>query len=97
MQPYFDDLASRFMAANPDIEVTVEVVAWDQNALDNMIKTSVAAGEPPDIVNLNYFASFAADGLLYAADEIVDQATLDDLIPAFRDNSKFEGARVRGS
>ena len=91
MQPYFDDLATRFMEANPDIDATVEVVSWDQNALDNKIKTMVAAGEPPDIANLNYFASFAADGLLYKADEIVDQATLDDLIPAFRENSKFEG------
>jgi multiple sugar transport system substrate-binding protein len=91
MQPYFDDLAARFMEANPDIEVTVEVVSWDQNALDNKIKTMVAAGEPPDIANLNYFASFAADGLLYTAAEIVDQATLDDLIPAFRENSKYEG------
>jgi len=79
------------MAENPEINVTVEVVSWDQNALDNKIKTMVAAGEPPDIANLNYFASFAADDLLYPADQIVDQATLDDLIPAFRENSKYDG------
>ena len=91
MQPYFNDLAARFMEENPDINVTVEAVSWDNNALDNKIKTMVAAGEPPDIANLNYFASFAADDLLYTADQIVDQATLDDLIPAFRENSKYEG------
>jgi multiple sugar transport system substrate-binding protein len=88
MQPYFDDLAARFMEENPDIDVTVQVVDW--NNIDQVVTTRIATGEPPDIANLNYFAAFAADGLLYAADEIVDSATLDDLIQGFRDNSKYD-------
>ena len=35
--------------------------------------------------------SFAANDLLYTSDQIVDEATLADLIPAFRENSRFEG------
>ncbi|MEX1295900.1 MAG: extracellular solute-binding protein [Candidatus Limnocylindrales bacterium] len=89
MQPYFDDLAARFMEENPDIEVTVQVVNW--NDIDQVVTTRIATGEPPDIANLNYFAAFAADDLLYTADQIVDQATLDDLIQTFRDNSKYDG------
>ncbi len=89
MQPYFDDLATRFMADNPDIDVTVQVVSW--NDIDQVMTTRVATGEQPDIGNLNYFASFAADDLLYPADQIVDQATLDGIIQTFRDNSKYEG------
>ena len=58
MQPYFDDLAARFMAENPDIEVTVQVVNW--NDIDQVVTTRIATGEPPDIANLNYFAAFAA-------------------------------------
>ena len=89
MQPYFDDLAARFMEENPDVDVTVQVVNW--NDIDQVVTTRIATGEPPDIANLNYFAAFAADDLLYTAEEIVDEATLADLIQGFRDNSKFEG------
>jgi len=89
MQPYFDDLAARFMEENPDIDVTVQVVDW--NNIDQVVTTRIATGEPPDIANLNYFAAFAADDLLYAADQIVDEATVNDLIQGFRDNSKYEG------
>jgi multiple sugar transport system substrate-binding protein len=89
MQPYYDDLAARFMEANPDIDVKVQVVSWTD--IYNAINTRVASGDPPDIMNLNYFANFAADGLLYKADEIVAPEVLDDIIQTFRDNSKYDG------
>ncbi len=89
MQPYYDDLAARFMEANPNIDVAVQVVSW--NDIYDVINTRVAAGDPPDIMNLNYFANFAADGLLYTAEEIVTPEVLDGIIQAFRDNSKYDG------
>ena len=89
MQPYFDDLAARFMEANPDIDVSVQVVSW--NDIYDVLNTRVASGDPPDIMNLNYFANFAADGLLYTAEEIVAPEVLEDFIQAFRDNSKYDG------
>ena len=87
MQPYFDELATAFEAANPGIKVEVEVVSW--NDIDQQVKTLVQTGQLPDIANLNYFASFAADDLLYTADQIVTPEVLADLIPAFRENSKY--------
>ncbi len=89
MQPYYDDLAARFMDANPNIDVAVEVVSW--NNIYDVINTRVAAGDPPDIMNLNYFANFAADDLLYTAEEIVTPEVLDGIIQAFRDNSRYDG------
>ena len=89
MQPYFDDLAARFHEANPDITVTVQVVSW--NDIYDVLNTRVGAGDPPDIMNLNYFANFAADGLLYTAEEIVAPEVLEDFVQTFRDNSKYEG------
>lgn len=89
MQPYYDDLAARFMEQNPDIDVSVQVVSW--NDIYTVLNTRVASGDPPDIMNLNYFANFAADGLLYTAEEIVTPEVLEDIIPAFRENSKYEG------
>ena len=54
MQPYFDQLATAFEAANPGIKVEVEVVNW--NDIDQKVKTLVQTGQLPDIANLNYFA-----------------------------------------
>jgi multiple sugar transport system substrate-binding protein len=89
MQPYYDDLVERFEADNPNITVEVEVVSW--NDIDQKLKTMVQTGDLPDIGNLNYFSSFAADGLLYRADELIPAATLDDMVETFIENSKYEG------
>ncbi len=40
---------------------------------------------------LNYFSSFAADGLLYEAADLLPAATLDDMVETFIENSKYEG------
>ena len=87
--PYFEDLSARFTEANPDVEVDVQVVSWTD--IYDVLNTRVAAGDPPDIMNLNYFANFAADGLLRPAEEIVTPEVLDGIIQAFRDNSKYDG------
>jgi multiple sugar transport system substrate-binding protein len=89
MQGFYDTLVKDFEAANPDIDVTVEVVSW--NDIDQKVKTLVQTDQLPDIANLNYFASFAADDLLYPADQIVSPDVLDDIVQTFRDNSKYEG------
>jgi len=89
MQPYYDDLVERFEADNSDINVEVEVVSW--NDIDQKLKTMVQTGDLPDIGNLNFFSSFAADGLLYEASEIVPAETLDDMVETFIENSKYEG------
>lgn len=89
MKPYFDDLVSRFEADNKDITVEVEVVSW--NDIDQKIKTMVQTNDLPDIGNLNYFSSFAADDLLYTAEELVPADVLSDMIPTFMDNSKYNG------
>ena len=93
MQPYFDDLAQRFMEANPDIDVSVQVVSW--NDIYDVLNTRVASGDPPDIMNLNYFANFAADGLIYTADEIVAPEVLAGLHPDLPRQLQVRGRRVR--
>lgn len=89
MQPYYDDLAAKFEAANPGFDIQVEVVSWTD--IDQKMTTLVQTGQMPDIANLNHFANFAADELLYTADQIVTPEVLADLIPAFRENSKYDG------
>jgi len=89
MPAYYADLNARFMAANPGIKVTHINISWD----DILVKarTIVATNSTPDILNLNTFADYAAAGLLYRADEMFDAAKLADFVPAFINNSKYEG------
>jgi len=89
MTPYYTDLITRFEAANPGIKVDLDVVAWPE--IGQKVKTLIASGQSPDIVNNDEFAGEAADGLLYPADQIVSPATLADIIPAFMTNSQYKG------
>jgi len=89
MTPYYTDLITRFEAANAGIKVDLDVVAWPE--IGQKVKTLIASGQSPDIVNNDEFAGEAADGLLYPADQIVSPATLKDIIPAFMTNSEYKG------
>ena len=89
MTPYYTDLIKRFEAANAGIKVDLDVVAWPE--IGQKVKTLIASGQSPDIVNNDEFAGEAADGLLYKASEIVSPATLADIIPAFMTNSEYKG------
>jgi len=89
MAAYYKDLETRFMAANPDIKVEHENVSWD----DILVKgrTLISTKSYPDILNLNTFSEFAAEGLLYKASDLFTADKLSDFVPAFRDNSKYQG------
>ena len=89
MTPYYTDLITRFETANPGIKVELDVVAWPE--IGQKVKTLIASGQSPDIVNNDEFAGEAADGLLYKASEIVSPSTLADIIPAFMTNSEYNG------
>ena len=89
MQPFWDDLAAKFAKANPGITVKVDVVSWE--TIDDKVKTLVATNQIPDVVNKGDYADAAAAGLLYRADEVVSKKVLDDIVPAFLNNSKYNG------
>ena len=89
MQPFWDDLSAKFTAANPGIKVTVNVVSWD--TIDDKVKTLIATGQTPDIVNKGDYSAAAAAGLLYKASEMVSPATLSDIVPTFLNNSMYNG------
>jgi multiple sugar transport system substrate-binding protein len=89
MPAYYADLNARFEAANPGIKVEHTNLSWD----DILVKgrTLVATNSTPDILNLNTFSDYAAADLLYKASDIFDAKTLADFVPAFIDNSKYNG------
>ena len=88
-QAQWNDFATRFHAANPDITVTVTVKSW--NDIDQYVATQIASGQTPDVVNKGDYSAPAAAGLLYPASKIVSPSTLADILPAFLNNSKYNG------
>jgi multiple sugar transport system substrate-binding protein len=67
----------------------VQVVSWTD--IDQQSSTMIQNGNPPDILNLNVYASYAKDGLLYSADDVLSPAVKDDLIPAFVKSGTYNG------
>ncbi len=41
----------------------------DWNSIDQQVSTMIQNNQPPDMLNLNSFSSYAKDGLLYSGDE----------------------------
>jgi len=80
-----------FEAKNSGIKVSLDVQSW--NDINDVIKTKVQAGKQPDILNIDAFAGFASDDLLYPAEDIVSSKTLDDFQPAFAKNASIDGTQ----
>src|SRR4030095_1529077 len=69
--------------------LNIQVVSW--NDIDQQSSTMIQNGNPPDILNLNAYASYAKDGLLYDSDEVLPSAVKSDLIDAFVASGTYEG------
>ncbi len=65
------------------------MVSWDD--IDQQSSTMIQNGNPPDILNLNAYASYAQDNLLYSADEVLSPEVKSDLLPNFVESGTFEG------
>jgi multiple sugar transport system substrate-binding protein len=90
-QPFWEELIGRFTEANPDVTVNLEVVSWDQ--INDVITTRVQSGDQPDVLNIDAYSTFAADGLLRPADEVLSAETIADIIPSFAENASIDGVQ----
>lgn len=75
--------------AKTGIKLEVQVVSW--NDIDQQSSTMIQNGNPPDILNLNVYASYAKDDLLYHADEVLSSSVKSDLIDAFVKSGTYNG------
>ena len=89
MQKYYENLVQAFEKLNPEIKVDLSVLASSE--IGSKVRTLIATGNSPDIVNNDEFSDEAAAGLLLEADQIVSAATLKDILPVFMKNSEFNG------
>lgn len=89
--PFFQDLAAKFNAANPDIEVKVEHLPWPE--MQQQLVSDISAGTAPDISHMatRWMAGFAKDGALAPIDELVSPGFADTFVPTYLDLQKQDG------
>ena len=78
-----------FEAANETIDLVVDVVSW--NDIYTVVNTRVANGQAPDILNIDVFADYQADGLLLPAEDYISAETYAKFYPSFLDQSVVDG------
>lgn len=85
---FWSDFAKKYQDKT-GIKLDVQVISWDD--IDQQSSTMIQNGNPPDILNLNAYASYAKDGLLYSADEVLPAAVKSDLLDAFVKSGTYQG------
>lgn len=66
---YWDRVTLAFGAEHPGINVDVQV--YDPDEVDEKVAALVERGEAPDIVQTDSYSEYAAQDLLYSADEVL--------------------------
>jgi len=87
-KPFWQSLAADY-TKRTGVKVDLQVIDW--NSIDQQVTTMIQNNQPPDVLNLNSFSSYARDGLLYSADEVLTQQTRADFLPAFAQGGEFRG------
>jgi multiple sugar transport system substrate-binding protein len=87
-RPFWQALAAQYTKQSK-IAVDLQVVDW--NSIDQQVTTMIQNNQPPDVLNLNSFSSYAKDGLLYPGDEVLSAKTRDDFLPAFARGGEYQG------
>ncbi|MGW8885943.1 extracellular solute-binding protein [Streptomyces sp. NPDC055749] len=88
---YWEDVAKRFTAANPQIQVDVQVVNW--NDIDAQVKTMIQSGNVPDVLQTGGYAEKVADDLLYKAEDVLSERTKANLIDSFAQAGEVDGTQ----
>ena len=67
----------------------MEVVSW--NDIYTVVNTRISGNTAPDILNIDVFADYQADGLLLPAKDYVSEETYAKMYPAFLEQSNIDG------
>ncbi|MFD1538006.1 extracellular solute-binding protein [Nonomuraea guangzhouensis] len=85
---FWDAFAKKY-EARTGVRLNLQIVSW--NSIDQQTSTMIQNGDPPDILNLNAYAGYAKDGLLYNSEEVLPATTKADLIDAFVESGTYNG------
>ena len=71
---WWDNFVKEFEAEYENIDLNVEVVSW--NDISTKVNTRISNDEAPDILNIDVFADYQADGLLLPAKDYVSEGQI---------------------
>ena len=83
--PYYEKVIAAFEEANPNIDVTMEVIGWSD--ISTRVKTMVSGKQAPDIYAGGSASSFLEDKLVYQAKEVVSEQLQKDFYATFWNNN----------
>jgi multiple sugar transport system substrate-binding protein len=89
--PIFEAMAEEFEKNNPDIDIQIEVVNWDN--LEQKLTTDVAGGTAPDvsIIGTRWLAGYVQEGIAEPLDEYMSDEFKSQFIDVFMSPSVFDG------
>ena len=82
---WWGNFVNDFNTDNPGINLNVEVVSW--NDIYTVVNTRIQGNNAPDILNIDVFADYQADGLLLPAQDYVSEETYAKMYPSFLEQS----------
>ncbi len=86
---WWKNFETEFEKTNETIDLVVDVVSW--NDIYTTVNTRVANNDAPDILNIDVFADYQADGLLLPAKDYVSEETYAKFYPSFLEQSVVDG------
>ena len=87
-RPFWQALAETY-AQQTGVKVDLQIIDW--NSIDQQVSTMIQNNQPPDVLNLNSFSSYAKDGLLHPAGDVLSPKTRDDFLDAFVRGGQYQG------
>jgi multiple sugar transport system substrate-binding protein len=78
---YRVSLQDAFMKANPDIQMDIVPVAWDQ--METKVTTSIAGGNPPElsVIGTRWLLEYMSTNSVVQVTDYVSKATIDNIAP----------------
>ena len=86
---WWAEFEKKFEADNKGIDLVVDCVSW--NDIYTVVNTRIANGQAPDLLNIDVFADYQADGLLLPAEKWCSAETYAKFFPSFLDQSVIDG------
>ena len=83
------NFVDKFEKENPGVKLNLQVVSW--NDVYSEVDARIAAGNAPDILNIDVFANYANEGLLLPVSEYCPDDLFKDFFPSFIDQSVIDG------
>ncbi len=88
-QEWWTQFEKDFEAENPDIDLNIEIVSW--NDLYTKVSTMISTNQAPDILNIDTFADYVADDLLMPAEDYVSDELKAKFFESFWNANEIDG------